>query len=230
MTAPPGALDLAPLWLSFRLAGVTLGVLLAIALPLAWWLAWTRWRGKVVIETLVALPMVLPPTVLGFYLLVVMGPEGALGRVWRALTGSTLTFTFAGLVIASCVYSLPFVVQPLIAAFKRLDRRSVEASCTLGAPWWRTFALIVVPGIRGGILVAAVQGFAHTLGEFGVVLMVGGNIPGATRVVSIAIFEHVETLNYEAAGGLSLVLVAISFALLMATFVIGGERARRVPA
>ncbi|MBF0246493.1 MAG: molybdate ABC transporter permease subunit [Alphaproteobacteria bacterium] len=208
-------IDMAPFTLSIQLAAVTLAVLLIIGTPLAWWLAMTRTPFKPVVETVTALPLVLPPTVLGFYLLVFLGPQGWAGGMWNAFFGRPLTFTFAGLVVASCVYSLPFVVQPLQGAFERLDRRTVEAALTLGASWPRTFVQVVLPQVRHGLLTASVLGFAHTIGEFGVVLMVGGNIPGETQVLSIAIYEHVEALDYAAAGTLSSILVAASFVGLL---------------
>jgi len=206
---------MAPFALSFELAAVTLVILLLAGMPMAWVMAMSKSPFKPVFEAVTALPLVLPPTVLGFYLLVFLGPQGWAGQAWSALFGGPLTFTFAGLVVASCIYSLPFVVQPLQGAFERMDRRQVEASLTLGASWPRTFALVVLPQVRHGLLTASVLGFAHTIGEFGVVLMVGGNIPGETQVLSIAIYEHVEALDYGAAGTLSTTLVALSFLCLL---------------
>jgi molybdate transport system permease protein len=203
-------------------------VLLVLSMPLAWWLAYTRSRFKVPIEALTALPLVLPPTVLGFYLLLLLGPNGPAGQMWIYLTGAPLAFSFSGLIVASCVYSLPFVVQPLQAAFESMDRRSVEAAWTLGASRSKTFVLIIIPQIRRGLLTAIVLGFAHTLGEFGVVLMVGGNLPGETQVVSIAIYELVEILNYQAAHALSAGLLIFSFSVLFMVYGINrhwyGER------
>ncbi len=207
-----------PVWLSLRLSLVTVLILLLGGLPLAWWLANTHSRLKTPLEALTALPLVLPPSVLGFYLLIFMGPQGAAGAMWQALVGHPLAFSFAGLVLASCVYSLPFVVQPLQAAFESLDRRAVEAAWTLGASPAYTFLTVIVPQIRRGLLTAIVLGFAHTLGEFGVVLMVGGNIPGETQVVSVAIYEQVELLNYDAAGRLSAGLLLFSFAVLVVVY------------
>ncbi len=209
---------LEPVWLSLRLSALTVIILLVTGLPLAWWLATTRSRLKTPVEAVTALPLVLPPSVLGFYLLVFMGPKGAAGSVWQALVGHPLAFSFAGLVVASCIYSLPFVVQPLQAAFETLDRRAVEASWTLGASPVYTFFTIVVPQARRGLLTAVVLGFAHTLGEFGVVLMVGGNIPGETQVVSVAIYEQVEMLEYAAAGTLSAGLLIFSFVVLVVVY------------
>ena len=204
--------------LTLQLAGLTVVVLLGLGIPLAWWLAHTRNRWKTPVEAVTALPLVLPPTVLGFYLLILLGAQGPLGRLWIGLTGHPLAFSFGGLLFASCLYSLPFVVQPLQAAFERLDRRAVEAAWTLGASRLRTFIRVVAPQSRRGLLTAVVLGFAHTVGEFGVVLMVGGNIPGQTQVVSIAIYEHVEALDYAAAHALSLGLLLFSFLVLLVVY------------
>lgn len=209
-----------PLWLSVQLAALTMLVLLVIGTPLAWWLAQTKSRSKSVVQAIVALPIVLPPTVMGFYLLIVLGPNGAIGRWWVELTGNALTFSFSGLVIASCLYSLPFAVQPLMSAFESLDRRNLEAAWTLGASHRDAFFSVALPLSLHGYLNAAVLSFAHTLGEFGVVLMVGGNIPGETRVISIAIYDQVESLNYAAAHQLSAVLLVFAFAILVTMFVI----------
>jgi len=209
---------LEPVWLSLRLSLITVLILLLTGLPLAWWLANTSSRMKTPLEAVTALPLVLPPSVLGFYLLIFMGPEGAAGSLWQSLTGNPLAFSFSGLVLASCIYSLPFVVQPLQAAFETLDRRAVEASWTLGASSAYTFAAVIVPQIRRGLLTAIVLGFAHTLGEFGVVLMVGGNLPGETQVISVAIYEQVELLNYDVAGTLSAGLLLFSFMVLVIVY------------
>jgi molybdate transport system permease protein len=211
---------LGPLYLSFALAATTTLVLLALGTPLAWWLAGTRSRLKPAIQALVALPIVLPPTVLGFYLLILLGPGGAVGGWWVRLTGEALTFSFAGLVIASCVYSLPFAVQPLQQAFESLGRAELEVARTLGASRFDAFRSVVAPLSAHGFLTAGVLSFAHTVGEFGVVLMVGGNIPGETRVISIAIFDYVESLDYAAAHRLSLLLLAIAFTVMFVTFVV----------
>ncbi len=221
-------LDLGPLWLSFQLGAVTVVALLLLATPLAWWLAFTRSRIRVPIEAIVALPLVLPPTVLGFYLLIFLGPAGWLGGTWVDLTGSTLTFSFAGLVIASVVYSLPFAVQPLQGAFETMGRSPLEAAATLGARPLRRFFRVAVPLSLRGYLTAIVLVFAHTLGEFGVVLMVGGNIPERTQVISIAVFEHVETLEYAAAHALSLFLLVLSFVLLIVVFGLNRRRLFRL--
>ncbi len=216
MPMEPALLE--PVWLSLRLSLITVFILLLAGLPLAWWLANTSSRMKTPLEAVTALPLVLPPSVLGFYLLIFMGPEGAAGSLWQSLTGNPLAFSFSGLVLASCIYSLPFVVQPLQAAFETLDRRAVEASWTLGASSAYTFATVIVPQIRRGLLTAVVLGFAHTLGEFGVVLMVGGNLPGETQVISVAIYEQVELLNYDVAGTLSAGLLLFSFLVLVIVY------------
>jgi molybdate transport system permease protein len=212
-------MNLGPLWLSLQLAIITMALLLLIATPLSWWLAHSDSRAKPVVQSVVALPLVLPPTVLGFYLLIVLGPAGALGHWWVEITGSALTFSFTGLVIASCVYSLPFAVQPLVAAFESLGRRNLEAAWTLGATKRDAFFSIVIPQSVRGYFGAAILSFAHTLGEFGVVLMVGGNIPGETRVISIAIYDHVESLDYTAAHQLSALLLIVAFAALLTMFI-----------
>jgi molybdate transport system permease protein len=214
---------LGPVRLSLELAAVTVLVLLAIGTPLAWWLAWTRSRSRAFVEALVALPLVLPPTVLGFYLLVLLGPAGAIGQFWVAMTGSTLTFSFTGLVIASVIYSFPFVVQPLQTAFESVGRGPLEAAATLGANRLESFFRVASPLSIRGYITAVVLGFAHTLGEFGVVLMVGGNIPGQTKVISIAVYEHVETLAYDQANILSAGLLAFSFIVLLIVYTINRQ-------
>ena len=211
-------MNLGPLWLSVKLAAITTLILLIVGTAIAWWLANTRSRAKPVVQSLVALPIVLPPTVMGFYLLILLGPYGAIGSWWVELTGSSLTFSFLGLVIASCFYSLPFAVQPLQSAFESLGRRELEAAHTLGASPADAFFSIVVPLSAPGFLTAIVLSFAHTLGEFGVVLMVGGNIPGETRLISIAIYDHVESMNYAAAHALSLTLLGFAFSILLAMY------------
>jgi len=210
--------ELTALWITFKLAGITTLILLVVGTPLAWWLARTSWRGKTMVEAVVALPLVLPPTVLGFYLLVALGPRGPLGRLMELLGRSPLTFTFAGLVAGSLVYSLPFVVQPLEGAFTAVGRRPLEAAATLGASPLDRFFTVAVPLARPGFLTAAVLGFAHTVGEFGVVLMIGGNIPGETRVLSIAIYDHVEMLQYGRAHWLAGGLLLLSFLMLLAVY------------
>ncbi len=220
-------MDIGPLWLSAQLALVTTAILILLGAPLAWWLSQTRCRLQPVVQTVVAMPIVLPPTVLGFYLLVVLGPKGSLGRWWVDLTGDTLTFSFTGLVIASCLYSLPFAVQPMQTAFDSVSRKTLEAAWTLGASKWDAFFSIVVPLTRQGFVGAVVLAFAHTLGEFGVVLMVGGNIPGETRVVSIAIYDHVETLDYASANQLSVVLILFAFVTLLGMFMVNRRWSRQ---
>jgi len=208
------------LWLSVRLAGCVAAILLVVGTPLAYWLAQTKWRGKFLVESVVALPLVLPPTVLGFYLLLAMGANGPLGRLWTAWFGHTLAFTFLGLLLASVLYSLPFAVQPLAAAFESVDRRLLDAAAVLGAGRWRTFREIILPLSTRGVVTAAVLSFAHTLGEFGVVLMVGGNIPGLTRTVSIHIYDHVQSLDYGAANRMAVALLLISFAVLSTIYAV----------
>ena len=219
MTLP----DLGPLWLTLQLAGIVTAILLVLATPLAWWLARSQSVWRPAIEALTALPLVLPPTVLGFYLLVLLNPATALGGLWLELTGTSLTFSFTGLVVASILYSLPFAVQPLQAIFAEIGPKPMEAAASLGAAPLDAFATVALPLARRGYLAAAVLTFAHTLGEFGVVLMVGGNIPGQTRTVAIAIYERVEVMDYPAAHGLSALLAGLSF---LALFLLFRARAR----
>jgi len=217
--------DLAPLWLSVQLAAVTTVFLLLIGTPLAWWLATTKARARPFIEAITALPLVLPPTVLGFYFLILFSPNSTLGGLWRDATGSTLTFSFTGLVLASALYSLPFMVQPLQSAFEAVGRGPMEAAATLRAGKLDAFFNVALPMARRGVLTGAVLSFAHTIGEFGVVLMVGGNIPGQTRVISIAIYEQVEVLDYAQAHALSAILLAFSFSTLLLVYTLN----RRAP-
>jgi molybdate transport system permease protein len=221
MTLP----DLGPLWLTIRLAAATTFILLLVGTPIAWWLATTRSKSKSIIEALTALPLVLPPTVLGFYLLVFLSPKSSIGGAWVGMTGQTLTFSFTGLVVASVLYSMPFTVQPLQAAFEGIGRGPVEAAATLRASPTDSFFSVVAPMAARGFLTAIVLTFAHTIGEFGVVLMVGGNIPGQTKVISIAIYEHVETLNYASAHILSVILLIFSFLVLLFVYIMN----RRFP-
>jgi molybdate transport system permease protein len=218
-------------WQAFRLtielAVVVSGILFLIGLPLAWWIAFSRWRWKFLVEAVVALPIVLPPTVLGFYLLVSLGSQSPLGRWWQSLTGHTLAFTFTGLVIGSILYSLPFAVQPFAASFSSVDGKLLAASATLGASPLRTFFRVVVPLSVPGLVTGVVLAFAHTMGEFGVVLMVGGNIPGVTRTVSIDIYDQVQASNYAAANGMAVLLLIFCFAVL--TVVYGMNRRTRSP-
>jgi len=217
--------ELEPVWLSLQLATVTVLVLLVVATPLAWWLAFTRSRARTIIEAVVAMPLVLPPTVLGFYLLVLLGPAGFIGGPWLSITDTTLTFSFMGLVFASVIYSFPFTIQPLQAAFEGVGRAPLEAAATLGAGPFDRFWNVASPLALRGYVSAIVLTFAHTLGEFGVVLMVGGNIPGRTKVISIAIYEHVETLEYAQAHVLSAGLLVFSFLVLLSVYVLN----RRMP-
>jgi molybdate transport system permease protein len=210
--------DWTALWLSVRLAAATTLVLLAIGIPIAHWLVFSPRRWKVVVEAVVALPLVLPPTVLGFYVLVAIGPFSPVGRAYARLVGHGLPFTFAGLLIASVLYSMPFAVQPFAAEFASVDRRLIEASWTLGVSRLATFRRVVIPLSVRGLVTGIVLSFAHTLGEFGVVLMVGGNLPGVTRTVSISIYDSVQSLDYAAAARTSLVLLIVSFVILVFTY------------
>ena len=211
-------MDWTAIWLSVRLAGTTTLVLLAIGVPLAYWIVFSPVRWKVLVEAVVALPLVLPPTVLGFYVLVAIGPLSPLGRAYTRLAGHGLPFTFEGLLIASVLYSMPFAVQPFAAEFASVDRRLLEASWSLGASRLDTFRRVVIPLSIRGLVTGIVLSFAHTLGEFGVVLMVGGNLPGATRTVSISIYDSVQSLDYAAASRTSLLLLIVSFAILVFTY------------
>jgi len=212
--------DLTALWISLRLAAITTALLLLLCTPLAWWLAGGRSRTRVLIDAVVSLPLVLPPTVLGFYLLILLGPVGPVGRVLGEIGLASPMFTFTGLVIGSMLYSLPFVVQPLRDAFEALGPRSLEVAATLRASPWNRFFTVAMPLAARGFLTAAVLSFAHTLGEFGVVLMIGGNIPGRTQTASIAIYNHAETLQYGAANRLSATLIVIAFALLLGVYTV----------
>jgi molybdate transport system permease protein len=208
------------LWLSMKLAACVAAILLWIGMPVAYWLAYSNWRGKFLLESIVALPLVLPPTVLGFYALVAMGPRGPLGKLWLAVFGHGLAFTFTGLVFASVLYSFPFAVQPLIASFGGVDRKLLEASAVLGAGSLRTFWRVILPLSLPGVVTAIVLSFAHTLGEFGVVLMVGGNLEGVTRTISIDIYDHVQSLEFGQANRMALVLLAISFGVLSMVYAV----------
>ena len=216
--------DMQAVWLTVLLAGVTTLLLFPIASPLAWWLARSDSKGRSLVEAVVAMPLVLPPTVLGFYLLVLLNPESFVGGLWLSITGESLTFSFSGLVIASVIYSLPFMVQPLHATFRAVPVPVLEAAATLGASPRDQWLNVVLPLAKRGYLTGGVLTFAHTVGEFGVVLMMGGNIPGETRVLSIAIYEHVETLNYQAAHSLALGLMCFSFLSLWLVYRFAGHR------
>ncbi len=220
-------MDWQSLWLTIRLAAIVAAVLFFIALPVAYWITYSRWRWKFLAEAVVALPIVLPPTVLGFYLLVALGPKSPLGQLWRSLTGHTLAFTFEGLVIGSIIYSFPFAVQPFAASFAAVDARLIAASATLGASKLRTFRDIIIPLSVPGLVAGIALSFAHTMGEFGVVLMVGGNIPGVTRTVSIEIYDQVQALNYSSANITALVLLGISFCILCLVYGLN-RRARSI--
>lgn len=204
--------------LTLQLAIVVSAVLLLIGLPTAYWIAFSKWRGKFLFEAVIAMPIVLPPTVLGFYVLVALGPRSPLGRWWISLTGHTLAFTFTGLVIGSVLYSLPFAVQPIVASFASVDRKLMAASATLGASPLRTFFRVIVPLSVPGLVTGTVLSFAHTMGEFGVVLMVGGNIPGVTRTVSIDIYDRVQASDYIGANQTALVLLVLCFVMLVIVY------------
>jgi molybdate transport system permease protein len=217
-------------WQAFRLtielAVVVSALLLVLGLPLAYWIAFSRWRWKFLVEALVALPIVLPPTVLGFYVLVALGSQSPLGRWWQSLTGHTLAFTFTGLVIGSILYSLPFAVQPFTSSFSSVDRKLLAASATLGASPLRTFLRVVIPLSVPGLVTGVVLAFAHTMGEFGVVLMIGGNIPGVTRTVSISIYDQVQASNYASANAMALLLLVFCFAVLTLVYGLNRRTAR----
>jgi molybdate transport system permease protein len=204
--------------LSLRLAALTTALLVVMGIPLASWLATSRWRWKFLVEAVVALPIVLPPTVLGFYVLIAINPRSPLGQVYESLTGRGLPFSFQGLVVASVLYSLPFAVQPFAAGFASVDRRLIESSWCLGVSRWTTFLRVSLPLAWPGVLTGMVLSFAHTLGEFGVVMMIGGNLPGVTRTVSISIYDEVQALNYALAGRTALVMLVFSFTVLAITY------------
>jgi molybdate transport system permease protein len=211
-------MDYQAFWLTIRLAALVAAVLVVVGLPVAYWITYSRWRWKFLAEAVFALPIVLPPTVLGFYVLVALGPRSPLGRGWEALTGHTLAFTFEGLVIGSILYSFPFAVQPFAASFAAVEPRLVSASQTLGASRVKTFFRVILPLSVPGLVTGIALSFAHTMGEFGVVLMVGGNIPGVTRTVSIDIYDKVQALDYSGANATALVLLLVSFAVLSVVY------------
>ncbi|MGE5082295.1 MAG: molybdate ABC transporter permease subunit [Acidobacteriota bacterium] len=211
-------MDWQTFWLTLQLAFAVSVLLLLLGLPIAYWIAFSSWRWKFLVQAVVALPLVLPPTVLGFYVLVALGPRSPLGRWWISLTGHTLAFTFSGLVIGSVIYSLPFAVQPFAASFASVDRKLIAASATLGASRLRTFFRVVAPLSVPGLVTGAALSFAHTMGEFGVVLMVGGNIPGVTRTVSIDIYDRVQAADYAGANQTALALLVLCFVLLMIVY------------
>jgi molybdate transport system permease protein len=211
-------MDWPAILLSLKLSSLVCGFLLLIGTPIAYWVTFSRWRWKFLVESVVALPIVLPPTVLGFYILVAIGSQSPIGRAWAAWSGHGLAFTFEGLVIASILYSLPFMVQPMTAAFSQVDHQLIEASSVLGASRLRTFIRVILPLSINGVITGAILTFAHTMGEFGVVLMVGGNIPRVTRTVSIAIYDEVQSLDYAAANRTALLLLLFSFAVLSVVY------------
>ena len=211
-------MDWEAIWLSLRLSACTTFILVVMGLPLAYWLAHSQCRGKFLIEALVALPIVLPPTVLGFYVLMAIGPRSPVGQTYEAWFGHGLPFSFQGLLIASVLYSLPFAVQPFASGFASVDKRMLESSWCLGVGWWGTFRRVALPLAWPGVLTGMVLSFAHTVGEFGVVLMIGGNIPGSTRTVSISIYDEVQSLNYAAANKTSIALLLFSFSVLAITY------------
>ena len=211
-------MDWTAVLLTAKLAGSTTAVLLLIGLPLALWLATSPWRGRFLVDALVALPLVVPPTVIGFYLLTLTGPDSVVGRIYERLTAETLPFSFAGILVGSVVYNLPYAVRPFAAAFAAVDRRLVEASWCLGVSRAGTFWRVILPASWPGILTGLVLTFAHTVGEFGVVLMLGGNIPGVTRTLSIAIYDDVQALNFQAASHTAMLLVGFAFSILSVTY------------
>jgi len=213
-------MDWTAIALSLKLAAIVCAILLVIALPVAYWLTFSRWRGTFLVEAVVALPLVLPPTVIGFYLLVLMGTRSPIGRLWTAWTGHGFAFTFEALVVASVLYSLPFAVQPLAAAFALVDPALIEASSVLGASSLRTFRRVILPLSVPGVITAAVLTFAHTLGEFGVVLMVGGNLPGITRTASVAIYDEVQAFDFAAAHATALVVLLLAFTMLAVIYAV----------
>src|SRR5580704_3694761 len=215
-------IDWQSFWLTLQLAVVVSAILLVAGLPIAYWITFSKWRWKFLVEAVVALPIVLPPTVLGFYVLVALGPRSPFGRWWISVTGHTLAFTFSGLVIGSILYSLPFAVQPFATSFAAVDRKLIAGSETLGASTLRTFFRVIAPLSISGLVTGAALTFAHTMGEFGVVLMVGGNIPGVTRTVSIDIYDRVQATDYAAANQTALLLLVLCFAVL--TMVYGLNR------
>ena len=212
--------DISALFITLKLASVSTLILLLLGTPLAWWLSQTRWKLKTILEAIIALPLVLPPTVLGFYLLITLGPNGPVGAMLESFGGSSIAFTFTGLVVGSVIYSMPFVVQPLQNAFSGIGRRPMEVAATLRASPLDRFFSVAVPLARSGFITATVLGFAHTVGEFGVVLMIGGNIPGETQVLSIAIYDHVEALEYGQAHWLAGGLLLLSFFMLMMVYIV----------
>lgn len=220
--------DWGPLWLTFELAGITTLILCVLGIPFAWWLAHTRTGAKPVLETLVSMPLVLPPSVLGFYLLLAFSPASWFGSALEHVAGLKLAFSFDGLVVASVIFSFPFMVHPVQAGFQNLPPSLAEAAYTLGKSRWQTFLRVLLPGIKPQLLAGAVLAFAHTIGEFGVVLMIGGNLPGQTRVASIAIYDEVEAMNYDAANLYALVLFTVCFVVLLGVHLLNKKLLTRV--
>jgi len=213
-------IDWLPLWLSLKLAFITMIILLVIGIPIAWWLAYSRRRWTVIAEAIISLPMVLPPSVLGFYLLLAFSPVGSFGHALDRVLDIRLVFTFPGLVVASLIYSLPFMVNPLLAGFKNLPPHLLEASQTLGKSGWTTLRRILLPNIRASLITGAILSFAHTIGEFGVVMMIGGSIPGQTRVASVAIYDEQQSGNYSLANHYAITLLSLSFAILLIVYAV----------
>ncbi len=221
-------IDWLPIWLSFRLALITTAILLLLGIPLSYWLAYSQRRWTIIAEACISLPMVLPPTVLGFYLLIAFSPSGSFGRFLDHYLDLRLVFTFRGLVVASLIYSLPFMVNPLLAGFKNLPPHLREASRTLGKSDWTTLRRILLPNMRPSLITGAILAFAHTIGEFGVVMMIGGAIPGRTRVASVAIYDEVQSLNYPLANRYAIVLLLFSFCILLVVYAINHRQSRTV--
>ena len=215
--------DISALLVTLKLASITTVILILVGTPIAWWLSQTRFKFKAVIEAIIALPLILPPTVLGFYLLMTLGTNGPIGNFLESLGGSSIAFTFTGLVVGSVIYSLPFVVQPLQNSFGSIGKQPMEVAATLGATKLDRFFTVAVPLARSGFITASVLGFAHTVGEFGVVLMIGGNIPGETGVLSIAIYDHVEAMEYGQAHVLAGGLLVLSFVMLLIVYIFNGR-------
>ena len=213
-------IDWLPLWLSLKLAFITMIILLVIGIPIAWWLAYSRRRWTVIAEAIISLPMVLPPSVLGFYLLLAFSPAGSVGHALDHVLNIRLVFTFPGLVVSSLIYSLPFMVNPLLAGFKNLPPHLLEASQTLGKSGWTTLRRILLPNIRASLITGAILSFAHTIGEFGVVMMIGGSIPGQTRVASVAIYDEQQSGNYSLANHYAITLLSLSFAILLVVYTV----------
>ena len=220
--------DLQPLFLTFKLAAITTLILCLIGIPFAYWMAYTKVRIKPVLETLVSMPLVLPPSVLGFYLLLLFSPQSGFGHFVETYIGVKLAFSFAGLVVASVIFSFPFLVHPVQSGFQALPKSLLEAACTLGKSRWQIFTRVMLPNIKSSLLAGVVLSFAHTIGEFGVVMMIGGNLPGETKVAAIAIYDEVESLNYAAANFYSLVLFSVCFIILLTVYLLNRKMLMKV--